>query len=164
MQLASLTGRYGQYFATSKKVQTLEPMNSVEVGQFTRLRLAACYLLHLIGSSVSTSFTKLPQRYTAFEKQFDMKLHISCQEYNSQIQGCSLRGEWCGRLGQRSRRSSKLDSKSNILNKKIDFLRSTNLKLQNQKIKQWRKRQSVTTILLLIYHNGMSYVKIQIIQ
>ena len=52
MQLVPLIGRYGQYFATSKKMKTLEPMNSVEVGQFTRLRHAACYLLHLIGSSV----------------------------------------------------------------------------------------------------------------
>jgi len=55
----------------------LEPMNSVEVGQFSRLRHAACYLLRLTAVLfISTSFTKLPWRYTAFERQFDMKLHI----------------------------------------------------------------------------------------
>jgi len=52
LQLVPLTGPYGQYFATSKKVKTLEPMNSVEVGQFRRLRHAACYLFHLTGSCV----------------------------------------------------------------------------------------------------------------
>jgi len=40
--------------AVSQKLRTttLKPMNSVEVGQFTRLRHAACYLIRLIGSSV----------------------------------------------------------------------------------------------------------------
>jgi hypothetical protein len=40
LQLVPLAGRYGQYFATSKKLKMLEAMNSVPVGHFARLRHA----------------------------------------------------------------------------------------------------------------------------